>query len=55
MQKIGNNNNVLNDTKSQTKFENLNEGEFLVHFFDALKIEMKEKFHSYFFLCVFNS
>jgi hypothetical protein len=49
MQKIGNYDNVLNDSNSQTKFDNLNEMEFLLHLFEALSGVLKEKFKKYVF------
>ena len=49
MQKIGNHSNVLNDSNSQTKFENLNEREFLLHLFDALSDVMKDNFQNFTF------
>jgi hypothetical protein len=49
MQKIGNFDNVFNDSNSQTKFENLNERDFLIHFFNALSEELKEIFQNYCF------
>jgi len=47
MNKIGNFNNVMNDSNSQTRFDNLNEREFLLHLFDTLSDILKDKFQNY--------
>jgi hypothetical protein len=49
MQKIGNFENVFNDSNSQTPFNNLIQKDFLLNLFDALSYELKEIFNDYFF------
>jgi hypothetical protein len=49
MQQISNFGNVIYDSNSRTKFDNLNERDFLIELFAALKFELKDQFKDYFF------
>jgi hypothetical protein len=54
MQKIGNFENVFNDSNSQTSFNDLIQKDFFLNLFEALSYELKERFNDYFF-CIFST